>query len=147
MITDYGRVCRKPCRKLCVRWGFWREGTTPNTCCFELSQGQGKQADTESSLPSTRLLKVSEGLENVMLSGRSADNDKGQSTHKQLSFTLVPTVRRILDVDMLDKYACSHANFCTAMYICPYMPANTHTRMQVDMHTHVGSQAWSSCNE
>jgi hypothetical protein len=71
-------------------------------CHFELSQGQGKQADTESSLPGTRLLKVSEGLENAILSGRSADNDKkGQSAHKQLSFTLVLTVRRILDVDML----------------------------------------------
>lgn len=73
---------------------FVEEGTTPNSRCFEPSQGQGRRASTVSRPPGTRLLKVSEGLGKAKQLGRCADSDDGQSTHKQLSFTLVPTVRK-----------------------------------------------------
>ena len=63
-------------------------------CRYKLSQGQGKRADTEGSLPSTRLLKVSEGLETAMLSGRVVDDWKGPMHTTTIMFTLDPTCEK-----------------------------------------------------
>jgi hypothetical protein len=109
MTVDYGEVRGKVRRKDLSALGSFEEGTTPNTCRFEPSQGQGRRTNTESRPPGTRLLKASEGLGQAMLLGRSVDSDKDQSTHKQLSFTLVPTVREFSDVVALVRvclYTC-----------------------------------------
>jgi hypothetical protein len=109
MTVDYGGVRGKVRRKDLSALGSFEEGTTPNTCRFEPSQGQGRRTNTESRPPGTRLLKASEGLGQAMLLGRSADSDKDQSTHKQLSFTLVPTVREFQMSTRSSEYACTHA--------------------------------------
>jgi hypothetical protein len=90
---------------LCVQGSFEEEGTTPNTCRYKLSQGQGKRADTESVPPCTKPLKVSEGLGTAMLLGRSVDDDDGskytQTIKLYFSSDCEKNSQKNSDVDLL----------------------------------------------
>jgi hypothetical protein len=76
------------------------EGTTPYVLDLPF-QGQERRCEDWKSLSCLTAKGAVIGSERTMPLGWSANDDKGQSTHKQLSFTLGPTVRRISDVDML----------------------------------------------
>jgi hypothetical protein len=83
VISDNRKVCRKSCRDFVSTREFCKE-TITTICVLRAVPGSGKTSNTVSRSPSTKPLKVSEGLETdkstVMLCGRLDEETTANTT-------------------------------------------------------------------